>query len=104
MGLYLLLSPVLLVVAVIFKIYSPKSINHYFGYRTKTSMASQEAWNRANEYSSRLLVLVALVLNILQLILFLWLDREVAFLIVGVLMILGVLLIIPLTEMHLRKN
>lgn len=67
-------------------------------------MASQQAWEKGNEYASKLLVLVAIVLNILQLILFLWLTREVAFLIVGVFMILGVLLIIPLTEMHLRTK
>lgn len=104
MGLYLLLSPLLLVIAVIFKIYSPKNINHYFGYRTQSSMASEQAWEISNDYSSKLLVLVAIVLNILQLILFLWIDREVAFLIVGGLMIVGVLLIIPFTERHLRKN
>jgi len=25
--------------------YPPKKINHFYGYRTKTSMRSQEVWN-----------------------------------------------------------
>ena len=104
MGLYLLLGPLLLVISLIFRIYLPKEINHYYGYRTRSSMTSKEMWRLANEYSSRLLVMVALGLNLIQAVLFFTIERNSAFLIVSAFMVLGVLLIIPLTEVYLRKK
>ena len=67
-------------------------------------MAGEEAWKESNDYASSLLAWLALFLNVIQLILFLWLEQHVAFLMVGALMILAVLLIIPLTEIHLGKK
>ena len=32
--------------------YPPKKINHFYGYRTKTSMKSQEIWDFAQQYSA----------------------------------------------------
>lgn len=104
MYLYLLLSPLLLLIAVLFKLYSPSKINPYFGYRTKRSLSSQEAWDEANKFSSSLLVLIAVLLNVVQLALFLLLDQEQAFIITGIFLVFGVLLVIPLTEIHLRKT
>ena len=103
MGMYLLLSPLLLVLAIVFKVYSPPKINPYFGYRTKRSMKSQVAWDEANKFASTLLVLISIILNVLQLGLFLLLQREMAFLITGILILFGVMLIIPVKEIHLRK-
>lgn len=33
--------------------FPPKNINSLYGYRTKKSMKSQEAWNFAQEYSAK---------------------------------------------------
>jgi uncharacterized membrane protein len=33
--------------------YPPKKINHFYGYRTKTSMRSQEVWNYAQTFSAK---------------------------------------------------
>ena len=37
----------------ILKNYPPKKINHWYGYRTHSSMASQERWDFAQGYSSK---------------------------------------------------
>lgn len=31
----------------------PKSINHFYGYRTKRSMKSQEAWDFSQKYAAK---------------------------------------------------
>lgn len=33
--------------------FPPKKINHLYGYRTKSSMKSQERWNFAQSYSAK---------------------------------------------------
>ncbi len=33
--------------------YPPKKINHFYGYRTKKSMRSQEVWNYAQTFSAK---------------------------------------------------
>lgn len=43
-------------VAAYVRIHPPKKINALYGYRTKRSMASQEAWDFAQAYSSELMV------------------------------------------------
>ncbi len=37
----------------IFFKFPPKKINHLYGYRTKTSMESQEKWNFSQRYSAK---------------------------------------------------
>lgn len=58
-------GPILTIAGVIMRIYSPKKINWLYGYRTKRSMASQEAWDLAQNYSARLLIVGGLALTII---------------------------------------
>jgi len=51
----------MLVVSFIFLKYPPKKINHLYGYRTKLSMANQEIWKVANDYSAKLMVKITLI-------------------------------------------
>ncbi len=52
------------VIGGIFWKYPPKTINYWYGYRTKRSMQSQQFWDFAQVYSSRIMVLVGLALCI----------------------------------------
>lgn len=36
--------------------YPPKNINYFYGYRTKRSMKSQEAWKFAQSYSAKIFI------------------------------------------------
>ena len=43
----------MLFIAWLLKKYPPKKINHLYGYRTATSMKSQESWVFAQQYSAK---------------------------------------------------
>lgn len=48
----------LVLIGIIVRKFPPKEINDLYGYRTKRSRASQEAWDFAQEYSNDLLIWV----------------------------------------------
>jgi len=50
----------------IMKRYPPRNINHFYGYRTKASMASKERWDFAQEYSSRELIYQGIIMSLLS--------------------------------------
>jgi uncharacterized membrane protein len=49
-------SIILLTVSIIFKVFNPKEINKFFGYRTFQSMSSKENWIYANKLSANFLI------------------------------------------------
>ncbi|MFC7357740.1 SdpI family protein [Jejudonia soesokkakensis] len=49
----------ILILGIIFQKYPPKKINHFYGYRTRRSMANQVIWKAANTYANRFLVRIA---------------------------------------------
>ena len=64
--LTLLLSGLIFyIVGKIMLLYPPKKISHLYGYRTPGSMKSQERWDFAQGYSSRLIVNLGAVLVVL---------------------------------------
>ena len=48
--------------------FPPKNINHLYGYRTSSSMTTQERWDLAQEYSSKLMRSIGIVFIFLSLI------------------------------------
>jgi uncharacterized membrane protein len=51
----------MLVVSFVFIKFPPKKINYLYGYRTRRSMANQEIWKVANEYSAGLMMKITLI-------------------------------------------
>ncbi|MBX2965183.1 MAG: SdpI family protein [Cyclobacteriaceae bacterium] len=102
--LNLSLGPLILVVAFLFKRFPPKKINHLYGYRTPRSMKSQEAWDLANAYSSNLLLIVSGLTCVVQVVLWSLMLPEQAILWTCGFLVAGVIAVIPLTEIHLKKN
>lgn len=51
-GQLLLCGAVLTIVAIIMYTFPPKKINNFYGYRTGSSMKSQERWDFSQKYSS----------------------------------------------------
>lgn len=71
---YLIKFPVVLItlaVFLIFKIFPPKSINSWYGYRTKRSMSSEMKWEFAQKYSANLSIMVISIVLVIQCILYL---------------------------------
>ncbi len=62
------LGPLLLLVAMIFKIFPAKKINNVYGYRTRRSMMNQEAWQYANLLFNNLFILISILLTLAQIL------------------------------------
>jgi uncharacterized membrane protein len=83
----------------------PTKINHIYGYRTKRSMKSQEAWDFAQEYSIRLMIQAAQFMCILSgFSLFLELESSSGATIGTVLVIVILFYPIILTERALKDR
>lgn len=102
--IHFLLGPFFLVLAIIFRVYTPTSINGTYGYRTRYSMKSQEVWEEGNRYSSNLMIGVGIVVTIAQVIFYFTLSASNQILVATLLLVVLLIAIIPITEAHLRKN
>lgn len=57
-GIGLLLS----IIGILFYNFPPKKINAFYGYRTSTSLSSQEKWDFAQRYSSKIMLWIGIIL------------------------------------------
>ena len=53
----LLVGIVFILAGSIMYVFPPKKINSFYGYRTASSMQSQQKWNFAQTYSAKLTIL-----------------------------------------------
>lgn len=102
--LQFIIGPLLLLLSIVFKHFPPKKINYLYGYRTKRSMKNQETWDEANRYSPNLMILVSIITTLLQGIFYFTLGPKYAIGIATAVMVVLVLITIPMTENHLKKN
>lgn len=84
--------------------FPPKKINSIYGYRTPKSMKTEFKWNFANYFSSRYLLFFSLSFMIFALVCLLFIDGnfETILLVFVTSFILGLILIIPITELFLN--
>ena len=83
--------------------FPPKKINGIYGYRTSRSMKSQENWDIAQRYSSRLMLKQGLVmLAIGGMLIALPIPDEVSAVISVALMIISVIVLFVQTEKKLK--
>jgi len=102
--IHFLIGPVLLVIAWLTKIFPPKNINAFYGYRTSRSMRSEEAWKEANKYSTEVMIRLALSTILVQVITYLLIEDELAVLLPAGFLVLGLIVLVFLTERHLKMN
>ena len=101
---------IMIVVGKVFTKHPPKDINGFYGYRTKRSKASQEAWNYAHQYFGKIwyrLGLVLVPLTVLVMLPVLGKETEVIGIYGAVVcIIICVLLIVPVfwTEAELKRK
>ena len=90
--------------AITFK-FPPKEINYIYGYRTASSMKSQERWDFAQKYSSKRIFIVGVCLLIISLLLkFFEFNITTEFIVQAILLILSILLIIVDTEKAIKRK
>ena len=101
---HLFIGPVILLLALFYKLKPPQKINDLYGYRTPRSMKSLAVWKEANRYSSNALLAVALITCISQVPSHFLLSGVWMYLLPVILMCVLLIATIPLTEAHLKKH
>ena len=106
----LLIPGLMLLCGWMFRTAPPEQINNWFGYRTKRSKSSPEAWDFAHRYAGKIWQrsgVITLVLSIGGMLLLLGRgDTAVALGALGlmVLQLIPMLAVIPITERELKKR
>lgn len=96
---------VFIIAAIVLIIYPPKKINALYGYRTKTSMKSQRAWEFAQQYSAKKMIFWGIILVAFSLLGLLFsLNETVEFIIGLVAMCIGIGIPIYQTEKELKRK
>ncbi|MCU0356088.1 MAG: SdpI family protein [Cyclobacteriaceae bacterium] len=103
-ALHLSSAMLMLGISYLYLRFPPKEINSVYGYRTSRSMRSIDAWKLANSFSARMMFILACALVPVQGILYVAVDEETSLLAYCVILCLGLIALIPLTEKHLKKN
>ena len=93
----------LVLLGVIFYKFPPKSINHIYGYRTRRSMLNQDTWDSANEFSSKWMVRFGVLTMVISGVLYVLLPSYNALISILVMTVL-VVIVIPITEEHLKRH
>jgi uncharacterized membrane protein len=87
---------------------APKNINYIFGYRSALSMKNQETWIFAHKYAGKVWIISGVFTAIISVIVAIMLkdfkNYNTLMTILVYLQIVVLLLVIPLTEIALRKN
>lgn len=102
--LHIMLGPLMVVLSFIFKRFTPKKINPIYGYRTPRSMRSQEAWDCANRYCTHAFFIVSALTCVVQVITYSLMPSAQAIMWSSGFLVVGLIAVIPLTEMHLKKK
>lgn len=85
--------------------FPPKKINHLYGYRTSTSMKSQESWDFAQQYSAKKMMQMGTYITTLGLLS--WIIDLQLFWSVGIaltIVTIGPLLMLFKVESELKKR
>lgn len=102
----LIKSPVIiisLVIFIVFKLFPPKEINHFYGYRTSNSMKSPHHWAYAQKYSVNVALVITSILLLCQILVFSFFGSSTVtdLMLIGVWLI-GVIMMIYKTEKKLK--
>ncbi|AJH00417.1 SdpI/YhfL protein family [Clostridium beijerinckii] len=98
-------SIVFLVVGIILKLWPPKEVNSFYGYRTSFSKKNNDVWKEANSYSGTMMIAGAILSIIFSTIITsLYGDNQGKS---NIICVMGSLIIVLIsifyTEVHLRK-
>lgn len=101
---HLCLGPLILIIAIIFYKYPPKTINHVYGYRTNRSMRSQPAWDEAQRFSSRWMLIMAIITTGYQVVSIFIMPYRASTLSSAIVLCVLLIAVLPITERHLKQR
>lgn len=99
------LGGIMIAISLITLIFPPKKRNAIYGYRTRSSMKSQEAWEFANAFSSKVMIAISLVMIVLAAVLPLdqWGEVPGVLISTGIVVALVIILFV-ITESQIKKR
>lgn len=99
------LGGIMIAISLVTLIFPPKKRNAIYGYRTRSSMKSQEAWAFANAFSSKMMIAISLVMIVLAAVLPLdqWGEIPRVLISMGIVIVLFVILF-AVTEYQIKKR
>ena len=85
--------------------YPPKTINYFYGYRTSSSMKSQERWDFSQKYASTLLLKYGIILMLISVLksFINFSEGTSVFIEIGIIL-LGVVLVLVKTESEIKRR
>jgi uncharacterized membrane protein len=102
--MHIFLGPVILGIAIFFRVYPPAEINHTYGYRTATAMRSQEAWDEAQLYSANVMIVAGVVIVLYQALSSVLMRPGLSLATSTVVLLLAIFAVLPITEAHLKNT
>jgi uncharacterized membrane protein len=101
---HMVVALVFLAITLIVSFFPPRSINFFYGYRTPRSMRNEDTWKEANAYSARLFQKITVLTYIVQAISLLSTDMVTSLFITMGVYLIGLPVMIFLTERHLLQK
>lgn len=92
----------MIIIGIIFKVFPPKKINYIYGHRTRFAMKNQDTWDEAQRYSANSLIILGIICTAIGIILN-YLFKGVREEYQGSVFFIGIITMILIDEMHLRK-
>lgn len=102
--LHLITGTLFLAVSLMMKIWPPKKINSFYGYRTPRSMKNQLAWDDANTFSADLMMWSGISLLFVQVICYVLIGGHISLLVSIGYFLAAILTTVVLTERRLIKK
>ncbi|GAA0125097.1 SdpC immunity protein SpdL [Clostridium sp. CTA-19] len=97
-----LIGIICIFIGFIFKAFPPRKINRIYGYRTKLSMKNEDTWNVAQKYSANTFIILGFIYLALEFILN-QLSKTINVSYENIIILIGLVIMIILDEMHLKK-
>ncbi len=102
--LHLITGALFLGASLMMKIWPPKKINSFYGYRTPRSMKNQLAWDDANAFSADLLMWSGISTLFAQLISYLTIGDHASLLVSVGYFLVAIIVTVVLTEKRLIRK
>lgn len=102
----ILTGPIVVIIMLLAKKFPPKKINSLYGYRTRKSMASQEAWDYAQIYSTNIMIKSMLIYTLSSSLVIIIPDMNIVINLFLALTFMLIFIITPIikTENELKKR
>ena len=98
-----LTDPILVIAGIVMVKLPPAKINGLYGYRTHSSMKSQERWDLSQKYSARELIKIGIILALTSILGLVYTSRENIGVLIGLgLMLIAIMLFLIRTEKAIK--